>query len=339
VSHGLSAFRKIEVEFIGEHMISKRENLLRILTGKVPAFIPVECLPYPQFGEGAYTFVTYRGALPPSGGGTDLWGAIWEARLEKELPYITRTPFASVEEVLSADFTEIRNPSLWEAACSTIAAEKSSRVMIGRQVSCLWERLAALVGMETALEAVAFEPERVEAALKKISGWQVAAAEKFIEIGVDAVRISDDYGTQDSLLISPAAWRTLIRPALSRLMEVYRQAGIPVILHSCGNLRLIMDDLVNLGFAAFNIQTNANPLADYFKTYGERFCLWGGVSTQAVLALGSPEQVEAAVIQALNDYAKEGRLVLEPDQFVEMPLENLQRYVQVALEYRTKVFQ
>jgi uroporphyrinogen decarboxylase len=88
---------------------------------------------------------------------------------------------------------------------------------------------------------------------------------------VDAARISDDYGTQTNLLMSPGSWRVLIRPHLGRLARRYQEAGVPVALHSCGNLKLIMGDLIELGFAAFNIQTNANDFSAYKKQYGRRF--------------------------------------------------------------------
>ena len=104
------------------------------------------------------------------------------------------------------------------------------------------------------------EPELAEAMLERLADWQLAAADHFIEIGVEAVRISDDYGGQKNTLMSPAIWRRLIRSQLARLVAHYQAAGIPVILHTCGNVTAIMDDLVELGLAAFNLQTNANDL-------------------------------------------------------------------------------
>lgn len=93
-----------------------------------------------------------------------------------------------------------------------------------------------------------------------------------------------------------------------------------------------MDDLIELEFAAFNIQTNANDLAAYCRRYGRRFCLWGGISTQDVLAYGTPEQIRQAVRQIVELMGRDGRLILEPDQLIEIPEANLQLFLQAGKE-------
>ena len=177
-----------------------------------------------------------------------------------------------------------------------------------------------------------YEPELVSEALGRICDWQIVAANHFLKLGVDAVRISDDYGSQRNLLMSPKTWRRVIHPHLSRLVEHYHRAGIPVALHSCGKLELIMDDLIDLGFAAFNIQTNANDFSDFKKRYGRRFRVWGGVSTQSVLSGGTPDKVRKAVRDITDLLGNEGCLILEPDQLISLPEENLATFWNAAWE-------
>jgi uroporphyrinogen decarboxylase len=250
----------------------------------------------------------------------------------ESLPYPIEHPAATLKEALSMSFPDVHDPSLWADAREEAEVARGRSLVIARQVCALYERLWALVGMETALVGLATEAGLVSALLERIADWQIAAADHFIAIGVDAARISDDYGTQNNLVMSPDTWRQIIQPHLTRLVARYREADIPVILHSCGNLARIMDDLIGVGFAAFNIQANANDLVELRERYGRRFCVWGGVSTQSVLAGGTPDQVRVAVRQAIESLGQQGGLILEPDQTVRIPVQNLRAFYEAARE-------
>jgi len=312
-------------------MLSKSENFMQVLLGEEPDWVPVECPANPDFGQNAYNFVTYEGALPPQSGGIDLWGTRWVGTGREEIPYIVEYPVASIHELSSFDFPNIDDEVIWEKAKNQVVS-KHHTLAIGRQVSCLWERLYFLIGFDNALMALMDEPGLVTEALTRIADWQIQVGDHFADIGVDAVRISDDYGAQNNLLMAPNTWRKLIKPHLKRLVGHYKKIGIPIALHSCGNLRLIMDDLVELGFSTFNIQANVNDLEYYQKRYGKRFRLWGGISSQAVLASGSPEQIRQAVVDIINLFGINGCLILEPDQIVALPEKNLSVFWEAASE-------
>ncbi len=312
-------------------MLSKKDNLSRVLHQQQPEWIPVECLPDPQYGEGAYTFVTYKGALASKEGGYDLWGVRWTATGEF-LPYPDEHPAKTLQDVLTLPFPDIHAPELWEQAERQAGVARAESLVIARQVCALFERFWSLVGFESALMGLVEKPDLASACLKRIADWQLTAADRYIKLGVEAARISDDYGAQRNLLMSPKVWREHIRPPLARLVEHYQRAGLPVILHSCGSLNAIMDDLIELGFAAFNIQTNANDLKEYKKRYGRRFCVWGGVSTQGVLTTGTPAQVKESVRDAVMNLGRDGGLILEPDQVIKIPEENLRAFFESAHE-------
>jgi uroporphyrinogen decarboxylase len=316
-------------------MISKSENFMRVLLGEKPEWTPIECPAYPKFGQGAYQLVTYQGALPPQSGGYDLWGTLWRGGIGEELPYIIEYPLPSLENFPDFKFPNNEDTNLWNVVKDQVQV-RDQVLSIGRQVSCLWERLYFLIGFDKALIALADKPEVVSAALSRIVEWQIDVGKKFIEIGVEAVRISDDYGSQKNLLMSPKTWREIIRPHLEKLVSFYQQAGLPVALHSCGNLKLIMDDLVDLEIAAFNIQTNTNDLAFFKQRYGNRFRLWGGVSTQSVLATGTPDEVCKAVVEIHDLFGRDGLLILEPDQIVALPEENLQVFWETASKLHSR---
>ena len=314
-------------------MLTAAENFLQVLNGREPQWIPVEGLSDRRYGEGAYTFVTHTGALPPQEGGSDLWGVTWTGTAEI-LPYPTQHPANSLEQALVLRFPEIDAPGMWVQAQARTREAHGRTVVIGRQVCALFERFWSLVGMENALIGLVAEPELSAAVLMRIAEWQLAAADHFIRIGVAAARISDDYGSQADLLMAPSAWRSLIRPHLARLVKRYQSAGLPVILHSCGNLTRIMDDLVELGIAAFNIQASANDLPALKRRFGRHLCIWGGISTQTTLRTGTPESIRQSVQQTMAELGHDGLLILEPDQMIQVPEENLLAFARSAQAYK-----
>jgi uroporphyrinogen decarboxylase len=315
-------------------MLSNSLNFMRVIDGQKPDWIPVECPINPKYGDGAYQFVTYQGALPPNEGGFDLWGTHWTQTTREEVPYIDSVPLHSLNDIFDLPLPDIDGESSWEQAKDQIAAAKGAKLSVARQVSCLWERLYFLYGFEKALIALVDQPDLVKRALDLIVDWQIRAADHFISLGVDVARISDDYGSQQNLLMAPRSWREIIYPRLSKLVQHYQKSGIPVALHSCGNLELIMDDLVGLDIVAYNIQTNANPILKYKQRYGRKFCLWGGLSTQDVLSTGSKEDIENAVQAAVEQFGADGGLILEPDQIVNVPDEKLAFFWESAQEAR-----
>ena len=134
-------------------------------------------------------------------------------------------------------------------------------------------------------------------------------------------------------MMSPITWRDLIKPELARLIQVYRHAGCVIFLHTCGKVESIIGDLIELGVDAFNIQTRVNNLAALKRQHGCRITFHGGVDTQYVMSRGTPEQVRRAAQWAKCHLGHEGGLILEPDQRIAMPEENVQALVETAQQY------
>lgn len=308
----------------GRAMLSPKENLLRAIRHDDPDHVPYH-------GELGLQFIDHRGALAPAAGGKDLWGVVWSNSAGESLPYPVGHPVASLADVLSYPFPDPHAPDLWADARHIV--DRSNNLVIGRHICALFERLWALAGMEQTLAGLVETPDLARAALQRIADWQVEVARAYLALGVEGGRISDDYGTQTALIMSPATWRAVIKPQLARLVRVYTERGLLVFLHSCGHLAAIMDDLIELGITVFNIQTNANDLADYKRRHGKRFTLMGGIDTHEIMTQGTPDDVRQAAREAIASLGPGGGLILEPDQRVAMPQANVQALIEAARDH------
>lgn len=108
----------------------------------------------------------------------------------------------------------------------------------------------------------------------------------FIEWGEDgAILIYDDYGFKSGLLMNPNHYRELVFPWLKKIQETANNNGVKIILHSCGDIYPLFEDLVNLGIDAIHPiePTTGNPEYDIFnlhKKYGEEITFIGNLSPQ-----------------------------------------------------------
>lgn len=134
---------------------------------------------------------------------------------------------------------------------------------------------------------------------------------------VDIVKVADDLGTQNSLLISPETYRDMIKP---RQAELYRhikeKTGCKILLHSCGAISPIIDDLIEIGVDALNpVQISADGMEPSYlkKTFGDRITFWGGgIDTQKVLSFGSPDDVRREVRKNIELFRDGGGYVFAP---------------------------
>lgn len=118
---------------------------------------------------------------------------------------------------------------------------------------------------------------------------------------VDVVVEADDYGTQESMLVSPAMYRRIFKPLQADLLAVIRQRlkdGF-VFFHSCGNVRELIPDFIEIGIDILNpvhIRAHGMEPTALKRDFGRDICFWGGgVDTQGVLPNGTPQQVREDV--------------------------------------------
>lgn len=242
----------------------------------------------------------------------DWWGAGWDTRTEGYWH-----AFSPLGESLDLDgyaWPDPDAPELLAKAHETIGTEGAGCFVVPNFGMCLFERAWSLRGFDALLMDMADRPEWVEELLDRIAEIQVRLARRFIAAGVDGGYFGDDYGAQRSMLFSPRMWRRLMKPRLARMFAVFTDAGLPVILHSDGDIKVILPDLVEIGLTALNpVQPEVLEHAWLAREYGQKLSFYGGISTQSVMPQGDPEAVRKATLECARVLAPSGTgLVLGP---------------------------
>jgi uroporphyrinogen decarboxylase len=255
----------------------------------------------------------------------DWWGAGWGTATEGYWHAVA--PLAESTDLAAVPWPDPAAPSLLDKAAAALTADAGQHFVVPNFGFALFERAWSLRGFDAFLMDMVCEPEWAADLLDRITAIQTTLARRFVELGVDGGYFGDDYGAQKSLLFSPALWRELIKPRLARMFAVFRDAGLPVILHSDGDIWPILPDLVDIGLTCLNpVQPEVLDHARLYREFGKHLSFYGGLSTQSVLPYGSPDEVRAATTACIRDLAPDGTgLILGPSHRMQsdIPLANV----------------
>jgi uroporphyrinogen decarboxylase len=124
---------------------------------------------------------------------------------------------------------------------------------------------------------------------------------------VGAVIISDDLGFKTQTMLPPDAIRQYIFPWYKKLIKIAHDAGRPVILHSCGNLKEIYEDLIEMGIDAKHSYENVIlPVWEFKKKYGNRIAALGGFDVDKICRDNKEEIIKHTRFLIDNCAAKGG---------------------------------
>lgn len=275
---------------------------------------------------GSYTVMREITALPVTEHGDHFIDEYGVEFRRGSIPHVER-PALSAPDLANYQFPDLTGDEHFEGLEDWLAAN-ADRFRIVQLGMMFFERTWFMRGMENILMDLHLHPRFVDELLEGLEAVCLKVIDRLLrEYGdrIDAIGLSEDYGTQTSLLISPPHWRQFIKPHLARICERIHQGGKPVYLHSCGHVMPIIPDLVEVGVNCLQpIQPEAMNIFEIKRRFGRNLCLMGGISTQHTLHAGTPEDVRKEVRKCLTHMAAEGGYVMAPAKPIlpHVPLEN-----------------
>jgi uroporphyrinogen decarboxylase len=153
----------------------------------------------------------------------------------------------------------------------------------------VWEDIRALFGYETFCYKLYEEPELVEAVARKVGEFNLALARALGGYKrVYAVYGADDFGYKSGLMVPPADLRRLVLRWHRAISEQAHADGKLYLLHACGNLREIMDELIDEVKidAKHSFEDVIMPVTEAKRIYGGRVSLLGGLDVDLVARAG-----------------------------------------------------
>jgi len=258
----------------------------------------------------------------------DVFNVVWDRSVDKDIGVVKHLVLP--EPCLAGyTFPDPQNPCFF-TGLDTAADDDCFRVFaIGFS---LYERAWTLRGMENLMIDFLDHPEFVHELLSRITELNLAVVEQALKYDIDAVYFGDDWGQQNGLQMGPQLWHEFIYPQLRRLYARVKDADKKVMIHSCGKVQELFDDLIAIGLDCFNpFQPEVMDVHQLLDRYHKRLAFHGGLSTQQTLPYGSAEQVRTESC-ALLKHGRQGGYIFAPAHAVEgdVPLDNMLAFIDAA---------
>ena len=190
----------------------------------------------------------------------------------------------------------------------------------------IFEQATNLMGYQTFSESLYDQPDLVQAVFEKIEQTYLPLNRAVLQMErVIGLWIGDDMGFRTGTLASPKHLRKYVFPIHKKIADQCHQQGKLFLMHSCGNLARIMEELiVEVGIdSKHSFEDAIQPVEDFCQQYSSRISVIGGVDVD-VLARRSPDQVRSRVRDILEACSPSGAYMLGSGNSITnyVPVEN-----------------
>jgi len=282
----------------------------------------------------------------------DEWGIKWAKPKKGGLYYDMKRHALPASQITADDIDALKGPALPSRDEVRVLKKKAETykengfaVVLDGTGGGIFEWACWIRGHQNFFIDMVSRPALAERLLRKILSYKLKYYELMLsELGdlVDVVAEGDDVATQERLMISPELYRRMLKPLHRELIKGIRESTkehIFIHFHSCGAIRELIPDLIDVGVDALNpVQVNAAGMdtKQLKKEFGKDITFWGGgVDTQHVLPHGTPEEVKDEVKRRIEDLAPGGGFIFATVHNIQadVPPENIMAMWEALQEY------
>ena len=247
----------------------------------------------------------------------EYWGSVpaFEDKYEVDIAHLFGGPYCFDEAVINTaapirtdeltpdllvDLPIFGNPNNiadYEGFRTSLIHHKKRDRFCYAQTPGFFENFNGIFGIENHLMWLAMYPDELNELYRRMSDWTVQFVDHVVDLGVDMIHISDDWGAQKDLMFNPTLWREIIYPHMKKVVDHVHERGALCSLHSDGCVMKVADGLVDLGLDVVHPwQERAGMSYDtYLEKYSDKFAILGGICVQYAIGLMGREELEAEI--------------------------------------------
>ena len=267
---------------------------------------------------------------------TDDWGCVWECAEDGVIGEVRHPPLADWSALGSfRPPWEILERADWDQVARAQQANLagSRKFMLCSGGIRPFERMQFLRGTENLMLDLAEDASPLRQLLAMVHEFNLCELDGWAKTPADGVVFMDDWGSQRSLLISPAMWREFFKPLYREYCRRIHAAGKKVFFHSDGNIFSIYEDLIEIGVDAVNSQLFCMDIEELGRRYKGRITFWGEIDRQHILPRGTVHDARAAVGRVRRALGSpSGGVIAQMEWGPGVPIENLRAVYQAWQE-------
>lgn len=252
----------------------------------------------------------------------DEWGSVWHIGEDGVIGEVKEPALAELGKI------DTYNPP-WEYLDSTdlsIVNEscmKSDKFMLSDICARPFERLQFIRGTENFFIDLAYGTKEIYTMRDMVHEYNIRHIEMWLETDVDGIFMMDDWGAQNTLLISPEIWRNFLKPLYREYCDMVHARGKYVFFHSDGCIESVYEDIIEIGVDAINSQLFSMNINELGRKFKGKITFWGEIS-RSLLYFGKLEDISHEVMRVRRAlYDKRGGVIAQCEWGKDTPVENI----------------
>ena len=274
----------------------------------------------------------------------DPWGCVWETSDDGIMGVVTQHPLEAWDALdgyqpPDPDHFNHYGPIDWDdskTVANPVGFMKHIRAgEVGHGHTFL--KLCDLRGYQNLLFDMADEEPRLWRLIEIVEQFNMGLTRNFIKRrGVEWLGFAEDLGMQRGPMLAPDDFRKYIMPSYQRMMGMAREAGCIIHMHSDGDIRTLLDDLIAGGVEVINLQDLVNGIDWIRDRLAGRVCIDLDIDRQHVTPNGTPADVDALIREEVTKLgSRQGGLMMIYGLYPGVPLTNVRALMDAMEKYAT----
>jgi len=273
----------------------------------------------------------------------DPWGCVWETSDDGITGSVNGHPledWSNFQQYKPPDPAETDGtfPVDWQSLQARVKRRKENAELVcgGLPHGHTFLRLQDIRGYENLIFDMVDDEPNLQTLIEMIEDFNYQYVTRWLELEPDMMSYPEDLGMQVGPMLSPDSFRKFIKPVYQKLMKPSRDQGCIVHMHSDGDIRTLVDDLIDGGVEVINLQDLVNGIDWIADNFAGRICIDLDIDRQRIIPYGAPEQVDRLVREEVEKLgAREGGLMMIHGLYPGVPLENVRALMDAMEKYAT----
>ncbi|MBR4942149.1 MAG: hypothetical protein IKZ19_09150 [Clostridia bacterium] len=259
---------------------------------------------------------------------TDDFGCVWETSMDGITGTVKGHPLENWEDFDSwtppdPNICTGIGPINWDDVKKWGESSSDRIFMGGLRHGHTFLQLSDLRGYENLMYDMADEEPRLFELIEKVEAFNLGIVNNYIACGVDGMGYAEDLGMQIGPMLSPEHFRKYIKPSYKRLMQPARDKDLVIHMHSDGDIRTLLDDIIEGGVEIMNLQDLVNGIDWIKEKLRGKVCIELDVDRQNITCFGTPREVDDLIRREVETLGSpDGGLMMVYGLYPGTPIEN-----------------